>query len=189
VKYARTLRRDERLVVGPCAFSYWRRACRACGGLSNRGETCSDACALTLSIACNPVAARRAVAARDSGICAQCGLDCADLDNRFIKLSIEQRAEVIADLRLPALTPRELSRTLWQMDHIVPVSSGGGACGLDNLRTLCVWCHKAASIAQFKSLDHSWSEERRAEHKRTQRMFAEFRKAARVRAMETTGVQ
>lgn len=31
---------------------------------------------------------------------------------------------------------------LWDMDHIVPVSEGGGACGLENLRTLCLPCHK-----------------------------------------------
>lgn len=32
-------------------------------------------------------------------------------------------------------------RGLWQADHIVPVSEGGGSCGLENLRTLCRWCH------------------------------------------------
>jgi len=29
----------------------------------------------------------------------------------------------------------------WQVDHIVPVSKGGGGCGLDNLQTLCNECH------------------------------------------------
>ena len=32
---------------------------------------------------------------------------------------------------------------LWQADHIVPVTKGGGACGLEGLRTLCTPCHKA----------------------------------------------
>lgn len=32
--------------------------------------------------------------------------------------------------------------SLWQADHIVPVAEGGGGCGLDNLRTLCLWCHR-----------------------------------------------
>jgi 5-methylcytosine-specific restriction endonuclease McrA len=31
----------------------------------------------------------------------------------------------------------------WEADHIVPVCDGGGVCGLDNYRTLCVRCHKA----------------------------------------------
>jgi 5-methylcytosine-specific restriction endonuclease McrA len=32
---------------------------------------------------------------------------------------------------------------LWEMDHIVPVVEGGGGCGLGNLRTLCLACHRA----------------------------------------------
>ncbi|HUW14746.1 MAG TPA: HNH endonuclease signature motif containing protein [Anaerolineae bacterium] len=31
----------------------------------------------------------------------------------------------------------------WHADHIVPVVDGGGACGLDNLRTLCWRCHRS----------------------------------------------
>ena len=30
----------------------------------------------------------------------------------------------------------------WEADHITPVSEGGGECGLDNYRTLCVMCHR-----------------------------------------------
>jgi len=30
----------------------------------------------------------------------------------------------------------------WDADHIKPVVEGGGLCGLDNYRTLCVPCHK-----------------------------------------------
>lgn len=33
--------------------------------------------------------------------------------------------------------------TFWDADHIVEVVNGGGQCGLDNLQTLCVPCHKA----------------------------------------------
>jgi hypothetical protein len=33
--------------------------------------------------------------------------------------------------------------SFWDMDHIIPVIEGGGLCGLDNYRTLCVPCHKA----------------------------------------------
>jgi 5-methylcytosine-specific restriction endonuclease McrA len=32
--------------------------------------------------------------------------------------------------------------TLWDVDHITPVIEGGGECGLDQLRTLCVLCHR-----------------------------------------------
>lgn len=29
----------------------------------------------------------------------------------------------------------------WEADHIVPVSEGGGGCGIDGYRTLCIECH------------------------------------------------
>lgn len=35
----------------------------------------------------------------------------------------------------------------WDADHIVPVIEGGGLCGLENYRTLCHPCHKAATKA------------------------------------------
>jgi 5-methylcytosine-specific restriction protein A len=34
-------------------------------------------------------------------------------------------------------------RSFWEADHIVPVVEGGGGCGLDGYRTLCVRCHRA----------------------------------------------
>ena len=30
----------------------------------------------------------------------------------------------------------------WDADHIVSVVEGGGECGLDNYRTLCLPCHR-----------------------------------------------
>ena len=30
---------------------------------------------------------------------------------------------------------------LWDADHITPVALGGGGCGLDGMRTLCLPCH------------------------------------------------
>ena len=33
----------------------------------------------------------------------------------------------------------------WEADHIRPVVEGGGSCGLDNLRTLCLPCHRRAT--------------------------------------------
>lgn len=35
----------------------------------------------------------------------------------------------------------------WEADHIIPVVEGGGLCGLDNYRTLCIACHHKASAA------------------------------------------
>lgn len=35
----------------------------------------------------------------------------------------------------------------WQADHITPVVEGGGLCGLDGYRTLCMACHKVETKA------------------------------------------
>jgi len=36
----------------------------------------------------------------------------------------------------------QINTHLWESDHILPVvHGGGGACGLENLRTLCRACH------------------------------------------------
>jgi 5-methylcytosine-specific restriction endonuclease McrA len=38
-----------------------------------------------------------------------------------------------------------IRKSLWDADHIVPVAEGGGECDLDNLRTLCLLCHREAT--------------------------------------------
>lgn len=43
------------------------------------------------------------------------------------------------------VTPGEVLQHGWEMDHVVPVVEGGGECGLENLRTLCLPCHKRAT--------------------------------------------
>ena len=42
---------------------------------------------------------------------------------------------------------KRLSRkTLWDADHILPVTEGGGECDLDNIRTLCLRCHRSVTM-------------------------------------------
>ena len=38
-----------------------------------------------------------------------------------------------------------MRKSLWDADHILPVTEGGGECDLDNIRTLCLRCHRAAT--------------------------------------------
>lgn len=40
----------------------------------------------------------------------------------------------------------------WHADHIIPVAEGGGECGLENLRTLCIPCHKNVTAELKKRL-------------------------------------
>lgn len=40
------------------------------------------------------------------------------------------------------LKPDRHFRSLWEADHIVAVVEGGGECGLEGFRTLCLRCHR-----------------------------------------------
>jgi 5-methylcytosine-specific restriction endonuclease McrA len=93
---------------------------------------------------------RSQVFALEGGVCRLCGIDAHAL---YIRISALQPAERLnalcnANWKLPK-TPKALERLLqdpkegdfWQADHIVAVAEGGGGCGLENLRTLCVPCH------------------------------------------------
>ena len=59
-----------------------------------------------------------------------------------------------AKWKLPRKVDRLLSDLIeadfWQADHKVAVAEGGGGCGLDNLRTLCV--SYVAALLEFLSL-------------------------------------
>ena len=50
-----------------------------------------------------------------------------------------------AGLSLYGMKTITARRSLWDADHIRPVAEGGGQCDLDNLRTLCLPCHREAT--------------------------------------------
>lgn len=39
----------------------------------------------------------------------------------------------------------------WHADHILMVAEGGGECGTDNARTLCVLCHASVTAEQVRA--------------------------------------
>lgn len=85
---------------------------------------------------------RRKVWLRDQGVCALCATDTTSPEY------LRQLGEY-HEWRQSLLTPPAGKRRIdhiylskWEMDHIVPVVEGGGQCGLDNLRTLCIPCHR-----------------------------------------------
>lgn len=41
----------------------------------------------------------------------------------------------------------DVSRRWWEADHIVPVVEGGGGCGPEGYRTLCLPCHRRETAA------------------------------------------
>lgn len=97
---------------------------------------------------------RAKVLERDKGICAICTKDCIAIETEIRDLQRErwhaepdEKARINAEIR--EIRQREGAKrdTFWDADHIVPVVEGGGECGLDGYRTLCIPCHKAVTAA------------------------------------------
>jgi hypothetical protein len=90
--------------------------------------------------------------ALEFGVCCLCGINAHALYTRIAALEPAERLNALcnANWKLP-VTAKALERLLqnpkeahfWNADHITAVAEGGGGCGLDNLRTLCVPCHAA----------------------------------------------
>lgn len=140
--------------------------CRWCGGPVPKGRRswCGAACVNDYMIRSSPAIAAKLVYQRDRGVCALCGVDAialrraavaelklakvADRSNWHWRYAELHRLVVWFegrdyDVRVQGWNERCSIPALWQADHIVPVSEGGGGCGLENYRTLCLWCHAA----------------------------------------------
>ena len=118
--------------------------CAWCGADRPRGRPkyCSLLCSREAVIRASGAEVEAAVFKRDRGVCAACGMDCAWLAEQRRAM---QRARPWQSEPLPGSwgpwQPNGHDR-LWQADHILPVAEGGGVCGLENFRTLCLRCHK-----------------------------------------------
>jgi len=111
--------------------------CRWCGNPVPKGRRrwCSQRCVDEFTIRAWPSHVRHIVFRRDKGVCAICHID-----------NEAERAKV-AEARQEGWRQRKAALR-WEVDHIVPVGDGGGGCGLDNLQTLCVPCHRAKTARQ-----------------------------------------
>jgi len=130
-----------------------RAICRACSApIPTSGRLrcyCSDECRVTFMVSGSGSEARRYVYRRDHGVCAKCRSDCewlakmirAATRNGYFTLEWSHNGSTSAEYRAALRSFGRLGA--WQADHIVPVVEGGGACGLENLRTLCNGCHAA----------------------------------------------
>ncbi len=122
-----------------------RPLCRWCAmEIGGRRRTfCSGDCVHQWRLRTSPAYLRDAVLERDRGVCARCTVDTLAAFRLLKRSRGERRAELLAKWGLPALK----RKSLWDADHIVPVVEGGGECDLDNIRTLCVHCHRVVTAA------------------------------------------
>ena len=77
----------------------------------------------------------------DRGICAECGLDTYALRRRHRGRGSTRK------LRELGFKPR---KSLWELDHIVPLIDGGGH-EPSNLQTLCTPCHKRKTAGEARA--------------------------------------
>jgi HNH endonuclease len=126
---------------------------------------CSDECADEFWVRFSRNHVANLVHRRDQGVCAICGLDAEQLLRIVDRLRerSERRRLRSGETREPTdldaarwqrlrselanrgygFVDRWHTPTLWEADHIVAVVEGGGCCGLENYRTLCIPCHRA----------------------------------------------
>jgi 5-methylcytosine-specific restriction protein A len=122
-----------------------RGLCRWCALEVPRGRFtfCSAWCVHEWKLRTQPGYLREQVFLRDRGICALCGTDTA----AALRLLRRSRGGNRAALMVHWKPGSRRRASLWDADHILPVAEGGGECDLENLRTLCLVCHRAATAA------------------------------------------
>ena len=120
-----------------------RGLCRWCNLEVPRGRFtfCSEFCVHEWKLRSQPGYLREQVFLRDEGVCAECSIDTIAAARTLRYSRGNRRQELLQHWGL-----RTRSRkSLWDADHILPVSEGGGECDLDNIRTLCLRCHRIAT--------------------------------------------
>lgn len=120
-----------------------RGICRWCSLEVPRGRFtfCSAYCVHEWKLRSQPAYLREMVLKRDHGVCSECGVDTIAA---YRKLKFSRGSSRTSQLEHWGLRKRS-RKSLWDADHIKPVAEGGGECDLDNVRTLCLRCHRSAT--------------------------------------------
>jgi 5-methylcytosine-specific restriction enzyme A len=116
------------------------KVCRWCGLQvpARRFTFCSDWCVHEWRLRTDPGYLREQVFARDHGVCVLCKVDTRHAYAELRRSRGVHRLRLLSKWGLKRIT----RKTLWDADHILPVVEGGGECDLQNLRTLCLVCHR-----------------------------------------------
>lgn len=134
--------------------------CRWCAKpcTGRRRTFCSDACVAEFTFRSDGQYSRALIWARDHGMCQLCGCDLGKIERvaQILRLDHDRidfyshherryKSYKEGSLELAYLTGVGFSpstnKALWEVDHTLPVTEGGGFCGPGNLRLLCQPCH------------------------------------------------
>jgi 5-methylcytosine-specific restriction endonuclease McrA len=120
-----------------------RNLCRWCNleVPKRRFTFCSEWCVHEWKLRSNPGYLREQVFERDRGVCSECRVDCVAELQRLKRSRGANRIALFAEWKWK---PGQRS-SLWDADHILPVVEGVGECDLENIRTLCLRCHRDAT--------------------------------------------
>lgn len=114
--------------------------------VSGRRRTfCSDVCVHEWRLRSSTSYLRDCVFARDRGVCALCGADTVQLRRRVMRLPFAQRMRELRALIESGRIHRG-RKSWWEADHVRPVVDGGDS-NLENVRTLCIPCHREVTRA------------------------------------------
>lgn len=139
-----------------------RARCRVCGVEvpRRRRSFCSDKCVHQHKLRTQPAYVRKCLFERDRGVCCLCSTDTVVVEQQWALKINAVRGDVDKFKRTTEEFRRRLGTTpgarrhggYWDADHIKPVVLGGGECGLDNYRTLCILCHKKETAKLRKKI-------------------------------------
>jgi 5-methylcytosine-specific restriction protein A len=120
-----------------------RGLCRWCAleVPARRFTFCSEYCVHEWKLRSQPGYLREQIRKRDQGRCAHCGVDTIQ---EHARLKRARGANRVALLQHWGMKTR-MRKSLWDADHILAVAEGGGECDLDNIRTLCLRCHRSVT--------------------------------------------
>ncbi|PBJ74097.1 SNF2 DNA repair protein [Trypanosoma cruzi cruzi] len=121
---------------------------------------CSGRCRAAFYIKRSGSVARRSLREADKGICVHCQVDCEMLCSLLGAATTWKEREAILDRMHPQMrqyptlfrriVENPVAGNIWNADHILPVSQGGGEATMDNLQTLCVACHAEKTMCESK---------------------------------------
>lgn len=125
--------------------------CAWCGVENHHeGLFCTSGCQHEWRIRKDHAYMRRYIWERDGGVCCLCGLDTEDQARRLLLVLEQHGHAAYLEARREQGIPSHRA-TLWDVDHVRAVASGGGSCGEENLRTLCLGCHRERTTRQSRA--------------------------------------